>query len=189
MIDPFKIPDVFTQDYLEEFILFSICVANKPALRTAEKLDGFLKEIPHKSPFFAIGMMIATHSLDTFLKKHRMGQYKRISKAFRQVTKLDLKNLTVESLESVHGIGPKTARLIMLYLKPNSGVVPLDTHVLKFLGELGYTVPKSTPTGKRYEQLEAAFVAEAVKRNMTVKQLDTVVWQTMASNKKIGATS
>lgn len=68
----------------------------------------------------------------------------------------------------------------MLYYKPQSNIVPLDTHILKFLGELGYTVPKGTPSGKRYVELEAAFLAEAAKRNMTAKQLDTVVWQQRA---------
>lgn len=181
MINPFSIPEQFSRKYLEEFILFSICVANKPAEATAKKLEGFLKEVKNGNPFSKIKAMITMGKLDTLLKKHRMGQYKRIGKAFRGVVKLDLNSLTVASLESVHGIGPKTARFIMLYYQPNLQVVPLDTHMLSFLRELGHDVPRSTPTGKRYLKLEAAFIAEATARNMTVKELDTQVWKAKAT--------
>lgn len=181
MINPFKIPKRFTRTYLEEFILFAIVVANKPALQMAAKLNDFLSELSDGSPFFRVKYLMATRHLDSMLRKHRMGQYGRISKAFRGAMKLDLDNLTVEALEMVHGIGPKTARFIMLYYKPKSNIVPLDTHVLKFLGELGYTVPKSTPTGQHYLRLERAFLAEAGRRNMTAKELDTQVWQSKAN--------
>lgn len=95
MIDPFHIPKRFTRAYLEEFIIFSICVANKPAQLTAKKVEGFLNEISSGSPFQRVEQMIAGKKLDTLLRKHRMGQYKRIGKAFRQVVKLDLDALSV----------------------------------------------------------------------------------------------
>jgi thermostable 8-oxoguanine DNA glycosylase len=188
MIDPYDLNQPWTKARLEEWILFGICVANKPARATAEKLDRFLdagvacrwEGECAESPFARVRFFIRYKQLGWRLRRFRMGQYKRINRAFREVVKLDLDTVSVESLEQVHGIGPKTARMIMLYYKPELQVVPLDTHVLKWLKAQGYNAPKSTPTGKRYRELEQAFLAEANKMGLSAKELDTRVWQLYA---------
>jgi hypothetical protein len=201
MIDPHNLPaGKMNSWYLEEWILFGILVANKPAVQTAEKLDAFLKDLRENvvvrvrdcnpprnrllSPFELIIRTQHMGVLPELLKKHRFGQYGRIGRAFKEVIDLPTMgknpNLTLEMLESIHGIGMKTARMLMLYWKPDSQVVPLDTHVLKYLGKLGYDVPKNTPTGRRYLELEQAFIKEAKKRRMSVIQLDKKVWQAAA---------
>lgn len=109
-----------------------------------------------------------------------MGKYKLFNKAFRAAIKIDTQNITVESLMKVPGIGPKTARMIVLYYEPEANVVPLDTHILKWLRVQGHSAPKSTPTGKKYLELEAIFVQEARKRGKSVRELDTEVWKQYA---------
>jgi thermostable 8-oxoguanine DNA glycosylase len=71
--------------------------------------------------------------------------------------------------------------MTILYYEPDAQVVPLDTHVLKWLRKQGYDAPKSTPTGRRYLELERAFIAEARKRGKNVRDLDTEVWKSYAT--------
>jgi hypothetical protein len=71
----------------------------------------------------------------------------------------------------------------MLYIDPNLEVVPLDTHVLKYLRLMDvYNVPKSTPSaGPKYAALEKEFIAEAKRQGKTVRQLDSEVWNAYSS--------
>lgn len=173
-----------SREQLEWWILFGVCVANKPAKITEAKLKEFLDfRFARKSPFNQVRDMIALNQLSIQLRRVRFGQYARIEKAFRAAIDLDLENLTVESLEAVPGIGPKTARMIVLYSVPKADCVPLDTHVLKFLRSLGYDAPKSTPPkGKKYAALEQAFKLEAAAHCVSVRQLDTEVWKAYSGN-------
>lgn len=162
-------------------------MAGKSAKQTEKKLTDLLNDIPATpgcvasyAPFARVQTAIRLRKLGHFLKKHKMGKYKLFNKAFRAAIKIDLDNITVESLMKVPGIGPKTARMTILYYEPGANVVPLDTHILKWLKAQGYNAPKSTPTGRRYLELEKAFIAEARKRKMTVRALDTEVWKSYA---------
>lgn len=192
-IDPLAIPiEPMTPAQLQWWVLFGICVANKPAKVTEKKMRTFLetgtislyprlasREWP--MPFDTVKTMIKKGQLGYFLRRVRFGQYTRINKAFRHAVNLDVENLSVETLEAVPGIGPKTARMIMLYAKPGMECVPLDTHILKFLRKLGHDAPKSTPGSRAtYLRLEQAFIAEARRRKVSVRELDTQVWNTYA---------
>lgn len=183
-VDSFNIPKKMSPHQLEWWILFGICVANKPAAITETKLKSFFNiwaRHVNDSPFSVVRFLIHKGVLEHAIKMAKFGQYGRITEAFKQVVNIDLYALSVESLEAVHGIGPKTARMIILYSDPTAECVPLDTHVLKFLRKKGYDAPKNTPSaGKKYNQLEAAFVAEAKKAGKTVRELDTEVWLSYA---------
>lgn len=182
-VNPFEIPALMTREQLEYWILFGVCVANKSAKQTEIKVKALLEDLGtiYMTPFEKVAIAIKQRRLMALLIKHKLGQYKRINRAFREAIKLDLGNLSVHQLESVHGIGPKTARMICLYYFPNAQVVPLDTHVLKFLRAKGYDAPKNTPSaGKKYNKLEQAFVNEAIKAGKTVRELDTEVWLSYA---------
>jgi hypothetical protein len=183
-VDPYNIPKSMTREQLEYWILFGIAVANKPAAITETKMKAFLEEAnqklrfsPHMPPFTVVRLLRDNNLLADYVKKHRFGQYGRITGAFGAVVDLDLDRITVEALEAIKGIGPKTARMIMLYYDPTANCVPLDTHVLKYLKSKGYDAPKATPSaGKKYRELEQAFVNEALKAGKTVRELDTEVW-------------
>lgn len=180
-VDPFAIPKRMTIPELEWWILFGICVAGKGADQTQKKVNALLQGLEFKynrrSPFELVRVAENNGSLLDMLKKYKMGQYKRIKRAFVGVIRLDLTRVSIEALESVMGIGPKTARMIMLYYDPQAECVPLDTHILKYLRANGYDAPKSTPSaGKKYLALEQAFQELARKQGKTVRELDTEVW-------------
>jgi len=189
--DPANIPKSLTPAQLEWFVLFGICVAGKNSQQTEKKLNDLLTDFGYRylrvneamSPFWVVRAAVSCGYLGRALRKFRMGQYKRINKAFRKAIQLDLSNPTVEMFESVPGIGPKTARMIMLYYAPKANCVPLDTHILKYLKKQGISnVPKSTPAaGPTYARLERAFQRLAAIENKSVRELDTEVWTSYAN--------
>lgn len=188
-VDPYNIGKDMTVPQLEWWILFGICVANKPADITEKKLNSFFNvwaKHVKDAPFETVKFLVKKGVLAAAIKQSKFGQYTRIARAFKEVSKLDVRNgVTVEMLEAIHGIGPKTARMIVLYYDPQADCVPLDTHVLKYLASKGLTVPKSTPpAGKRYEELERAFRTIAKSLGKTVRELDTEVWLSYAKPKK-----
>lgn len=197
-VDPNNIPPHLSTKQLEFFILFAILVAGKSASQTFKKLDEFLTRnvswadefvglpTPSPSPFEVIRFLLEESTLGVELEASRFGQYSRVAKAFAHVAyRLDPESLSVADLESVPGIGPKTTRFILLYGGFDKKAVPLDTHILKFLRRAGYRAPKSTPPkGERYTELERAFQAEAEIRDLTVRELDTLVWQAYSTKKE-----
>lgn len=173
------------------WLLYAILVANKPAEITRKKLDEFLSGYEsHWSPFDIVGALAAvgqvgnSHLTDV-LRRVRTGQYTRIEAAFRDVAvKLppvageDPRNWSLETLESIPGVGPKTARWFYLLVNPGAPVAALDTHVLKFLRDNGVEgVPKATPArGRTYRRLEAEFVAHAQRLGLNARDLDFFAW-------------
>ena len=177
MVNPYDLPPDMTRDQLEWWIQFGICVANKTVASTEKKMLAMFGSNRPARVFNQVETLIKEKRLGKFLRQHKVGQYRRIERAFREAIKLDLDHISVEMLEGVYGIGPKTARMIMLYYQPGLDVVPLDTHVLKFLRAKHYNAPKSTPpAGAEYRELEEAFRTEARIAGKTVRELDTEVW-------------
>lgn len=183
-VDPFNLPFPLklTRAEREWFVLFAVAVAGKSAKQTERKMNAYFAGRYELTPFQWVKIDIQLGNLDNELRGRKFGQYARIEKAWRELVKLDvMKDLSVERLEAIPGIGPKTARFIMLYTDPNFDGVPLDTHILKFLATFYNDVPKSTPpAGKRYNELEARFQWAAQLRGKTVRELDTEVWKSYA---------
>jgi endonuclease III len=171
-----------SQECLEEFVLFAIAVANKSAEPTAHRVDRLLMSCPQVgTPFQKIKHLIDLEFLGIALVHHRFGQYNRIARAYKEVVALAPEELLdVEKLESIHGIGPKTARFIVLHSKEDARVAVLDTHILKWLRDLGHKVPKVTPKGKRYEEVERLFLSIADDMKMHPATLDLQIWKSYA---------
>lgn len=174
-----------TEAELEEFLMFAILVAGKGAEQQAKKLDAFLNHyLPTNNrfkgkPFEFIDWLIDWDMLDTTMQEYKLGQYNRIGHAFTEILKFKgrLKDVTIEELESVKGIGSKTARFFVLHSRPNVQAAVLDTHILKWLSiatRIG--MPKSTPPKKKYKEIEQLFLTEASIRNMTPADLDLHIW-------------
>ena len=89
---------------------------------------------------------------------------------------LDLETCSVKDLESVYGIGPKTARFFILHTRRNANVACLDTHILKWLSELGFNAPKNTPSGNKYLQLEKLILAICKLCSWKPADLDISIW-------------
>lgn len=177
MIDPTAVTNYNRTDAeLEELMLFSIAVAGKTAQIVSKQLQSLLDAVPGKSPFDKIKKLVKAGKLLSALKKSRLGKYGILVKAYTQITDFDLRTCTADELETVHGIGPKTARFFLLHSRPGIQVAALDTHILKFMKALGYDAPDNTPTGKKYKVLEAAFIEEAKKRGRSIAELDLAIW-------------
>jgi hypothetical protein len=175
-----------TQAELEEFLMFAILVAGKTAKTQAEKLNLFLRpsKVIGVNPFKWLRYLIDLDGKDCILmecmKHYKLGQYNRLEKAFRGILQFEgkLDSVTIEELESVDGIGSKTARFFILHSRPNQKVAVLDTHILKFLSEKGYNVPKVTPSKKKYGKVEEYFLAECEKAGKNVADMDLEIWKT-----------
>lgn len=182
MINPEKVTN-YRQSYrqLEEFILFWVCAAGKNGRTAARCLDKFLNRINGlKEPFKAIkNRSIQYGDLPELMKESGIGCYYSKSATFLELVlnNLNLRKCTPTDLESIHGIGPKTARCFILHSRKNAQVAGLDTHMLKHLRTLGYSdIPKTTPTGKKYLTIENYVLSLAKEAVMSPADYDLMIW-------------
>lgn len=175
-----------TDPELEEMLLFSILVAGKRADQTGRKLAVFMECTPPRdgTAFEKVRELIDRKRLLPVLRAVRTGKYRLFNRAFRSVVRLDPRTCTLEDLEAVPGIGPKTARMFLLHSRPGQRLAALDTHILRYLRELGYAAPKTTPpAGPVYRRLEAAFLQQADLANVTPADLDLTIWKRYTKSK------
>lgn len=184
-----------TEAELEEFLLFSIMVAGKNSEQTAKKLDSFLfATMGLISPLDWINNLVkikdnkisSTDPLMVCMKNHKLGQYNRLFSAFTGILQFKgrLSSVTVQELESVKGIGPKTARFFVLHSRPNQEIAVLDTHILHWMRDNGIQAPKTTPSGEKYLKFEKMFIDIAKKNGISIADLDLRIWTTYSSSKK-----
>lgn len=189
MINPSKVTDFNrTSAELEEFLLFAIVVAGKSAFQQAAKLEAFLALEPAPvSPFTKIFLMDKDGKLEENLRSVKMGQYNRVTTAFRAVANFFACDsrviMSIRLLEAVKGIGMKTARFWFMHTMPNQQLACLDTHILRWLGEKGHEVPKTTPNGQKYLELEKIFLAYAKDMNILPADLDLQIWNAAQEKK------
>lgn len=202
MIDPHDCTNLNRSDAeLEEFFLFCVMVANKPADQTRDKLARLLGfAVPSETPFAMLRRLDYDDRLADVLQGVRAGQYRRILGAIRDVLGRDLgyrahyresflRHVTTHGLEAIPGVGPKTARYFLLHTQKGARVAALDTHVLKMLRENGHRdAPRSTPpAGATYRLLEAAFLRFADRVGMTPAAFDLLVWTTYTKSERRAA--
>lgn len=169
---------------LQEYLLFCTVVAGKRAWIQAKKLDDWLNEFgkANENPFDTILRLDKEIALDASIKKHKLGQYTRLSLCFAQaafrhsIGIVDLRTCTPETLEAIPGIGPKTSRFFISHSRPDQRFAVLDTHVLSWLRDQGYDAPKSTPSGKKYADLEKIYLDYCDKNNLEPATLDAQIW-------------
>ena len=191
MIDPTKITNYNrTEAELEELLMFAILVAGKTAKQQAKKLDEFLSIKKNlgltedTTPFDFLEYLIANDMLSSLMMGHKLGQYKRLTFAFIGILKFkgNLKNVSINELESVRGIGSKTARFFALHSRPNQRLAVLDTHILKWMYSQGYDVPRSTPPKNKYSIIEKDFLTECDKAGKTPADFDLEIWKSYSQN-------
>ena len=179
MIDPTQITDFEADDSkLQELILFWVCAAGKNGVISAKALESLLSSNrKHKDqmPFEIISMI---EDLPKQLKIHGIGCYNNKAKTFHALleSNLNLRTCSVDDLEKIPGIGPKTARCFLIHSRKNQSYAGLDTHILKFLRDQGHKVPKSTPIGKKYKECEQLFLQYAKESGKTVAEFDLEIW-------------
>lgn len=183
MVDPVKATDFARTDaQLEEFLLFCVLVAGKNATRTAINLERLLeygRAYRDGSPFAVIRDLDNRVNLAQLMQSLGFGCFNIKSKGISRAARcgLNLRACSVRDLEKLFGIGMKTARYFVLHTRENARVACLDTHVLKWLAYYtGYSVPKSTPTNKKYLELEQAFLNIADVMRISPADLDLKIW-------------
>lgn len=179
---------------LQYRIIYAIIVAGKNAKFAEKKTKELLKDMyMEEMPFHIISRWMCypekncpSEIMDFYgadlvlykLKEVKTGNYNKINTCLRQLVKsnINLRTCSAEDLEKIHGIGPKTARFFIIWTRPDARCAALDVHVLRWLGKQGYKVPKATPNGKKYKELEQIFLNEAAKLNITPRELDEKIW-------------
>ncbi len=194
MIDPYNITNFNrTEAELQELLMFCILVAGKTAYIQAGKLEQFLNSIRERlmlpdqvKPFEIIKSANDHGILLQEIQKAKLGQYTKITKAFDYLinNKIDLFKCGPIDLEKVPGIGMKTSRFFILHSRNIKTLAVLDVHILKFLGTLGYKVPKTTPNQKQYYYLEQKFLEYCQANDLHPATADLEIWKSYAKKEK-----
>ena len=185
MINPAEVTNYNRTQYeLEEFILFCINVAGKKSAIEAPKLEVFIeraKDITKEStPFNCIRKLIKLGRLNEIMHWAKLSPYAQRYNSYVAVAKIkDLQTVTLNRLLQVPGIGLKTARFFLSHSREDFDEPMLDTHILRFLRDQGYSdAPKSTPTNENtYHYFANIFKNIARQLGKTVTDLDLEIWK------------
>lgn len=190
VLDPKHITNYNRSDNeLQIFWLFCILVAGKNSDTTNNALSRIVHDLNSWENVFDAIHKIGYEGLKDILRKHRTGQYERISKAIWQSLNLDLRNCALNDLTKIHGVGPKTARFFLLHTREFCDEIVLDIHILKWLREkCGIeNIPENTPQNlNKYNEL-----AEICKKLMidhypglSLASIDLLIWTEMSGRLK-----
>ena len=185
MINPAEVTNYNRTQYeLEEFILFCINVAGKKSAIEAPKLEVFIeraKDITKEtSPFNCIRKLIKLGRLNEIMHWAKLSPYAQRYNSYVAVAKIkDLQTVTLNRLLKVPGIGLKTARFFLSHSREDFDEPMLDTHILRFLRDQGYSdAPKSTPSNENtYHYFANIFKNIARQLGKTVTDLDLEIWK------------
>lgn len=175
-----------TDAELFEFWLFCLFVRGKNADVQARKLDAFLDIMGGVRSIVNSHSLIFEDDIRSALEQVKAGQYDTLTAAIidtlNQMSIFGtgwLRVASVEDLEKIRGVGPKTARFFVMNSRENQRYAALDTHILQFLHDReGCAVPKNTPpTGQRYRDLENTFLLIADYEGVKPEVLDLAVWR------------
>lgn len=175
---------------LQAFLIFSVVVAGKNSAVFDQKVRAFLAPAFDREvlPFEYLAELKAAGKLRQRIEEFKLGNYTKHTRCFEAFAegKIDVRCCTLADLEAIEGISFKTSRFWMMYVRPGMEVAALDTHILWWMRQLGYRVPKSTPSGGRradgtrnswlYRAIELLFIEEAKARGLTPTELDYHIW-------------
>ena len=197
MINPAKVKNYNrTESELEEFLLFGINVAGKKSAVEAPKLEAFLRGARklEVSPFEWIRLLKKDGGLKSFMQAKRIAPYRDRYDSYVDVIKLSsshsfpwksLRDVTLEELMKVRGIGMKTARFFLSNTRKDFDEPMLDTHIMSWLRDQGYVnAPKGTPSSKKvYDYWADIFKDLARLRGKSVRELDIEIWKEYSNTK------
>lgn len=159
----------------QAFLLFAIAVAGKKADTIVPKIRALLSEsLPRELPFTYL-LRLGREGIDRRIREISLGRYNTLAPAYYTVAnRIDVNKTSVSELESVMGIGPKTARYFMMYAHGLECAV-IDTHIKKFLRECGVA-------SADYYVQEEEFLRRAKALNLKPSDLDNAIWRYFARN-------
>ena len=183
MLTPTTVTDFDrSDDDLELFLLFCILVAGKNSDWAMGKVYELLDDREMGSPFDYLHWG-GLEALRNKLVAHRVGQYDRIVRAIDECKNLRLREVTVETLEGIHGIGPKTARFFVLHSQKDARCAVLDVHQLKWLSQFCDNVPQQTPqrrTKYRYYEVLWLTMTDVYFPDVPKAVVDLMIWAQMS---------
>ncbi len=166
---------------LQAKAIYACLVAGKSAAFAEAKTRSLLAAASDILPFSHLLRLQETGQLEPALRAARTGRYSRMLSGLPALARLDVRTCSLDDLEAVPGIGPKTARFFLLWTRPEVRLAALDRHVLRWLRERGYRAPRQTPSSpSAYRKLERAFLAEADRMGKSPRDLDEEVWSLFA---------
>jgi len=179
MINPMRITNFERTDAeLQTFWIFCILVAGKNADNAARVISRLLGrvDLTQTTPFQYF-RDLGELGIRNSLVAARAGQYGRVTRAIMESLNLDLRTATVQDLEAVFGVGPKTARFFLLHSRPGVEVAVIDTHIRKWLNFHLQDVPEHL-TRKQYAELEPIFIslAKSYFPGMAIADVDLLLW-------------
>jgi thermostable 8-oxoguanine DNA glycosylase len=186
LIDPKHVTNFErTDSELQIFWIYCTMVAGKNADQTASKLSKFLSRRPaEQTPFEYLRENL--NDLHSMLVAHRVGQYYRLEKCIRESLDLDLRVCDIHHLESVFGVGPKTARFFVLHTRRDAKCAVIDVHILRWLRQhqggdkaLEARIPKATPQNRDlYRYFERMFIdlAQVYYPGIPLADVDLLIW-------------
>jgi hypothetical protein len=202
VIDP-NAPTVYGRSRadLEEMVLWCTLLPTHDAHRMAKQLERFLMNArfvygDETTPFELVRIMVGNGSLKATMVRYAFGQYERLVRCWTELTRLyphtrrrinpggselphldtiDLLNLT--ELEKIHGIGPKTARMIVLHNVRGARCIPVDIHWMKELKEKGYPITATSLDARTHASYEAFALLEVDKSGKTAAAYDFLIWK------------
>lgn len=185
MIDPKKlITPLDSVAKKQEFLLFCILSVGKNSDTASAKLEALLAG---KDEWITPFEYLLGQNIPELIIQAKTGQYQRVAAAILQAIEVDVETVTLEQLQAIHGIGPKTARFFLVHAQGKKHAI-LDTHILKWMRSLFPDVPKATPPAKHYgkwEQLCLMFM-QAKFPGYTPLVADLEIWKSQ-SNRVGGA--
>ena len=200
-IDPKNITNFKADDFeLELMILFWVLAAGKNGVTASNCLRKMLTywaakitiALPYPgnenfTPFDVIRFILDEGvDLAQEMKQFGIGCFNNKAKTFKVLVEsnLNLKTCSVDDLEKVPGIGNKSSRCFLIHSRPNQVYAGLDRHVLAYMRDQGHSVPKSTPTGKKYKEIEQQFINIVTSQGRTIADLDLEIWNSYRSRFK-----
>ena len=190
MIDPKKVTDYNRNEWqLQEFLLYCICVAGKKSEIESPKVRKFCMDARMGFgllPFDLIRKLLKISSVEEdglkqHLKKYKISPYQQRYNSFKDVVNLlpnDLSEVTLAQLMEVRGISTKTSRFFLTHSREDFDEPVLDTHILRFLKDVGHTdIPTSTPQNPQvYARVAKLFERWAKFEGMSVTDFDLHIW-------------
>ena len=115
------------------------------------------------------------------LKKYKIAPYTMRYNSFVDAVTLlpdDLSEVTIDDLQEVRGISTKTSRFFLTHSREDFDEPVLDTHILRYLKDVGYDVPSSTPQNPSvYAKVSAIFKRLANFEGKSVTDFDLEIWK------------
>lgn len=168
---------------LQRRLLYCCVVAGKNArfaAKAVERMSPRWRSVV--KPFDTIRWLAGFDKLEPWLRQHRTGQYRKLTRCLTELAFSGLPDrlgeLRVGDLQQIHGIGPKTERFFLQWCGIQTDVAVLDVHVLRWLRQNGYPdAPRQTPSGSQYLKWEQIFLDRAWVLGVKPEELDATVWQ------------